>query len=172
MYGVFPDIPGQCISVTYPRRNSLGPRDQKRIVLAEWWPRFLERHDNSSGPKANFKIKTCCIECFHSRGQHLCKFIGTKESVCSRKEYTSQKIGLGQKHGRRFIVLGLEYGCRDVMWKHSIVAQLIAHKPVFLSFSIFLKLWSLECKHGRHKTAFRARNVIGTFDKRASHGFI
>ena len=22
------------------------------------------------------------IECFHSRGQHLCKFIGTKESVC------------------------------------------------------------------------------------------
>ena len=172
MYGVFPDIPGQCISVTYPRRNSLGPRDQKRIVLAEWWPRFLERHDNSSGPKANFKIKTCCIECFHSRGQHLCKFIGTKESVCSRKEYTSQKIGLGQKHGRRFIVLGLEYGCRDVMWKHSIVAQLIAHKPVFLSFSIFLKLWSLDCKHGRHKTAFRARNVIGTFDKRASHGFI
>ena len=26
------------------------------------------------------------IECFHSRGQHPCKFIGTKESVCIRKE--------------------------------------------------------------------------------------
>ena len=35
MYGVFPDLPGQCISVTYPRRNSLRPRDQKRIGLAE-----------------------------------------------------------------------------------------------------------------------------------------
>ena len=43
------------------------------------------------------------IECFHSCGQHLCKFIGTKESVC-----------------RRFIVLGHQYGRCDVMWKHSI----------------------------------------------------
>ena len=30
------------------------------------------------------------IECFHSRGQHICKFIGTKESVCIRKEFNSQ----------------------------------------------------------------------------------
>ena len=49
------------------------------------------------------------IECFHSRGQHLCKFIGTKESVCIRKEFNSQRIGLGHQHGHR-----------DVMWKHSI----------------------------------------------------
>ena len=34
------------------------------------------------------------IECFHSRGQHLCKFIRTKESVCIRKEFNSQRIGL------------------------------------------------------------------------------
>ena len=47
-----------------------------------------------------------CIECFHSRGQHLCKFIRTKESICIRKEYNSQRIGLGHQHGRRFIVLG------------------------------------------------------------------
>ena len=46
------------------------------------------------------------IECFHSRGQHLCKFIGTKESVCIRKEFNSQRIGLGHQHGRCFIVLG------------------------------------------------------------------
>ena len=32
------------------------------------------------------------IECFHSRGQHLYKFIGTKESVCIRKEFNSQRI--------------------------------------------------------------------------------
>ena len=35
------------------------------------------------------------IECFHSRGQHLCKFIGTKESVYIRKEFNSHRIGLG-----------------------------------------------------------------------------
>ena len=55
------------------------------------------------------------IECFHSRGQHLCKFIGTKESVCISKEYNSQRISLGHQHGRRFIVLGHQYGRRDVM---------------------------------------------------------
>jgi len=32
------------------------------------------------------------IECFHSRGQHLCEFIRTKESVCIRKEYTSRRM--------------------------------------------------------------------------------
>ena len=46
------------------------------------------------------------ILCFHSRGQHLCKFIGTKESVCIRKEFNSHRTGLGHKHGSRFIVLG------------------------------------------------------------------
>ena len=60
------------------------------------------------------------IECFHSRGQHLCKFIGTKESVCIRKEFNSHRTGLGLQHGRRFIVLGHQYGRRDAMWKHSI----------------------------------------------------
>ena len=35
------------------------------------------------------------IECFHSRGQHLCKFIGTKESVCIRKEFNSHRTCLG-----------------------------------------------------------------------------
>ena len=55
------------------------------------------------------------IECFHSRGQHLCKFIGTKEIVCMRKEFNSQRIGLGHQHGRRFIVLGHQCGRRDVI---------------------------------------------------------
>ena len=60
------------------------------------------------------------IERFHSRGHHLCKFIGTKESVCIRKEFNSHGTGLGHQHGRRFIVLGHQCGRRDVMWKHSI----------------------------------------------------
>ena len=48
--------------------------------------------------------KILSIECFHSRGQHLCKFIGTKESVCIRKEFNSHRTGLGHQHGGRFIV--------------------------------------------------------------------
>ena len=40
------------------------------------------------------------IECFQSRGQHLCKFIGTKKSVYIRKEFNSRRIGLGHQHGR------------------------------------------------------------------------
>ena len=55
------------------------------------------------------------IERFHSRGQHLCTFIGTKESVCIRKEFNSHRTGLGHQHGRRFIVLGHQYGRRDVL---------------------------------------------------------
>ena len=67
------------------------------------------------------QISPPCIERFHSRDQYLCKFIGTKESVCIRKEFNSHRIGLGHQHGRRFIVLGNQYGRRDVMWKHSIM---------------------------------------------------
>ena len=52
------------------------------------------------------------IGCFQSRGQHPCKFIGTKEGVCIWKEFNSQRIGLGHQYGRR-----------DVMWKHSILAE-------------------------------------------------
>ena len=51
----------------------------------------------------------------YSRGQHLCKFIGTKESVFIRKEFNSHRTGLGHHHGRRFIVLGHQYGRHDVM---------------------------------------------------------
>ena len=34
------------------------------------------------------------MERFHLRGQHLCKFIGTKESVCIKKEFNSHRTGL------------------------------------------------------------------------------
>ena len=65
--------------------------------------------------RPTYRIVVHTIECFHSRGQHLCKFIGTKEIVCIRKEYNSHGIGLGHQHGRRFIVLGHQHGRRDVM---------------------------------------------------------
>ena len=60
-------------------------------------------------------LKPFCIERFHSRGQHVCKFIGTKENVYRRKEFNSHRTGLGRKHGRRFIVLGRQHGRRDIM---------------------------------------------------------
>ena len=60
-------------------------------------------------------LNNIVIERFHSRGQHLCKFIGTKESVCIRKEFNSHRIVLVHQHACRFIVLGRQYGRRDVM---------------------------------------------------------
>ena len=50
----------------------------------------------------------------YSRGQHICKCIGTKESVCIRKEFNSHRIVLVHQNGRRFIVLEHKYGHRDV----------------------------------------------------------
>ena len=83
------------------------------------------------------------IECFHSRGQHLCKCFGTKEIICIRKEFISHRTGLGHQHGRRFIVLGHQYGRRDVMWKHSIVLfkyNVIIYYNLLICFSqIYVK---------------------------------
>ena len=53
------------------------------------------------GTKSEFDS---AIACFHSRGQHLCKCIGTKENVCIRKEFNSQRIGLGHQHCRRDVM--------------------------------------------------------------------
>ena len=55
------------------------------------------------------------IERFHSRGQHLCKFEGTKENVSTRKEFNSHRIGLEHQHGLRFIVVEHQNGHHDVM---------------------------------------------------------
>ena len=65
-------------------------------------------------------VKQSGVERFHSRDQHLRKFMGTKESVYIRKEINSHRISLEHQHGRRFFVLGHQYGRRDVMWKRSI----------------------------------------------------
>ena len=71
------------------------------------------------------------IERFHSRGQQLCKFNGTKESVCIRKEFNSHRTSLEHQDGRRFIVLGHQYGRRDVMWKHSINSWFIKCSEIY-----------------------------------------
>ena len=66
----------------------------------------------------NWKQGFAYSQCFHSRGQRLCKFMRTKESVCITKEFNSQRTCLGHQHGRGFIVLGHQYGHLDVMWKN------------------------------------------------------
>ena len=104
----------------------------KRVTSRSPPPKLLSCKTNTFFPRQ----KNVTIECFHSRGQHLCKFFGAKESVCIRKEFNSHRTGLGHQHGRRFIVLGHQYGRRDVMWKHSIepyiyvIISLIAREEV------------------------------------------
>ena len=97
--------------------------------------------------------------CFHSCGQYICKFIRTTESVCIRKEFNSQRVGLGHQHGSRFIVLGHLYGRRDVTWKHSIKQEYFANcifsnsknfrssmhtfptKPASRTFLLLVRFW-------------------------------
>ena len=117
-----------------PFLDCLVTRDNNRLrTTIDRKPTHTDRllNQSSYNPTSH---KATTIECFHSRGQHLCKFIGTKESVCIRKELNSHRTGLGHQHGRRFIVLGHQYGCRDVTWKHSIrtltrLAQLVCNSP-------------------------------------------
>ena len=61
------------------------------------------------------KVRVLCMERIHSPGQHLCKFMGTKEMFYIRKESNPPRICLENQHGRRFIVLENQYGRRDVM---------------------------------------------------------
>ena len=84
-----------------------------RGICARGVKEKFTRVDSSSSLKCVFLGNS--IMYFHSGGQHLCKFIGTKESVYIRKEFNSHRSGFGHKHGRRFIVLGHKYGRHDVM---------------------------------------------------------
>ena len=60
------------------------------------------------------------IERFHSRDYRPYWFTETKESICIKIEFNSQRFGLGPQHGRHFFVLGHQHGRRDVMSKHSV----------------------------------------------------
>ena len=65
------------------------------------------------------------IERFHSRGQHLWIFTGTKESVYIRKEFNSHRICFEHQHGRRFIV-----------WDTNIAAVTSCENVLFTSVSL------------------------------------
>ena len=76
------------------------------------FPDYLYRRKKGEEQKkryeSDFQLLTAIL-CFHSHGQHLCKFIGTKESVYTRKEFNSHRTGLVYKHGHL-----------EVMWKRTI----------------------------------------------------
>ena len=61
-------------------------------------------------------IEKASIECLQSRGQHLCNFIGTKESVFMKKEFkTPTGLVWDTQHSRHFIVLEHQSGHHDIM---------------------------------------------------------
>ena len=78
-----------------------------------------------------------CIKRFHSVGQHLCKFVGTKEIAYIRKEFNYHRICLEHQHRRRFIVLEHQYGRRDVTWKRSIELSVVPLKGHWLTLQSF-----------------------------------
>ena len=67
------------------------------------------------------------IEYFHSRDYRPYWFTETKENICIKIKFNSQRFSLGHQHGRHFFVLGHQHGRRDVMWKHSIRLVLTAN---------------------------------------------
>ena len=59
--------------------------------------------------KTFIRLYVHTIECFHSRGQHLCKFIRTKQSVCTdHEEKSSNPTGLVILGNFKFLLLFLE----------------------------------------------------------------
>ena len=80
-----------------------------RIVLNTVKSRYLEHRYQDTFPiiyyrlSWNFGISNYSFRAiaFYLCGQQLCKFIGTKESVCIRKELNSHRIGLVQHDKRK-----------------------------------------------------------------------
>ena len=69
-------------------RHASAITEQKKCweLLAEKFDRFQTLRNNMQQHPT--------IERFHSRDQHLCKFMDTKESVYIRKEFNSHRTGL------------------------------------------------------------------------------
>ena len=55
------------------------------------------------------------MERFYSRGQHRVQIYCNKRQRLHKKEFNSHRIDSEHQSGPRFIVLGHQYGRRDVM---------------------------------------------------------
>ena len=120
-----------------PLSVSAGPDTDLTLCEIFWFVRY---------PWGNFTDETLHalfdMECFHSRGQYLCKFIDSKESVCIRKEFNSHRIGLGHQHGRRFIVWHILHYCK--YWLVCSTGHFRVPKP---SLSKWGQLRNLSCEN-------------------------
>ena len=88
---------------------------------------------------------------FLSRGQQLCKFLGTKGSFYMRKQFNHHRPFLVHKHGRRSIVLYISMAavtsCENDLPPFSPVVPRTAELPrlqLFPFLSIFVKLTSIK----------------------------
>ena len=106
-----------------------------------YWLGYVTKEPINPHVYDEVKFSFQSIECFHSRDQHLCKFIGTKESICIRKEFNSHRTGLGHQHGHRFIVLGHQYGRHGVMCKH------YHWKEIYCFCFVLLCIWGQFSKY-------------------------
>ena len=107
----------------------------------------------------------------HSRVQQPCKFIGTKESVCVRKDLNSHRIGFVHQHGR-------QYGCHDVMCMCSISHFLVAFclcLKTSLSAKSYENLLGLQVHFHANQThlgmkSFKRRLVLKQRQKELENG--
>ena len=68
------------------------------------------------------------IDLRHGRDQWLCKFRGTKETLCMRKSFKPHKIFLGSPAWLPFHCLAHQYGRREVMRKRCYKAVAVAYE--------------------------------------------
>ena len=80
------------------------------------------------------------IERFHSRGQHICKMYWNKRKPLHKKRIQLPQDCLGTPTWLpfQFIVLEHQYGCRDVMWKHSIRLRSFAVNVYLIKNFLFM----------------------------------
>ena len=77
--------------------------------------RCFDRLSSSCIINEFMKVMSRCIERFHSRDQQPYWITETKESICIKLKFNSQRITLVHHHGRHFFLLEHKHGRRDVM---------------------------------------------------------
>ena len=96
------------------------------LKLPNDWTRILDSTSTDVSLTSFFYL---LIECFHSRGQHRCKSIGTKESVC--KEKSSTPIGL---------VWDTNMAAVSLFWDINMAAVTSYENTLFFKKNLFYKI--------------------------------
>ena len=117
---------------------------------------------NSQVENSTVESKQLTNRAIHSRGQHLCKFMGTKEIFYIRKEINSHRICLEHHHGRRFIALEHQYGRREVMWIRFMGEWVIFNRNgICQTFFPLVNLCYATNPFRRNKSSARLRRSLG-----------